>query len=419
MKSVFIRSAVLTCASVLLSVSVAQATSADNLSAVAKGIAYLNTQQAADGHINGFTGVTPWAAIAYSSNNVDLDTVKLTGGTSLRAYLAANPPTATAPATEWEKDILAITADSQNPYNFGGVNYVAGLKNLVSGGQIGSSSTVNDDVFGVLALIASREPNTSPALTGALAFIIAHQHADGGFSSGAAATDTSDVDDTAAAIMALKAAQSAGLSSASITSALSKAKAYILAMKNSDGGYPYDTNYGALSDVSSTSWVVMAFTALGEPISPNSLAAQAYIRGTQQPDGSFPYQLPLFDPAGTGDTFNSAYAIPALAGAAWPLRIYSGLIPEVAQDQTPSPTSSASPSPSASPTPTPAAGSALGATTTPPPTPSPAATAAGSVLGASTLPAVGEVSNAILLLAAFLIATAGGLAVLLRQHFKS
>ena len=267
MKTVLIKSLFLSGVIALAIAPSAHALSASNQAAVNKGIAYLQTQQSADGHINGFDGITPWAAIAFSSAGISLDTVKTAGGASLRSYLASNPPGATAKATEWEKDILAITADNQNPYNFGGVNYVAGLRALATGGQIGNLSTVNDDVFGVLALAASRADVTDPVFTGALNFVLAHQHADGGFSSGADAAATSDVDDTAAAVMALEAARNAGIGGSAAGPAITNALAFIAAMKNSDGGYPFDKNFGAASDVSSTSWVVMALGAAGQAAS--------------------------------------------------------------------------------------------------------------------------------------------------------
>jgi hypothetical protein len=105
----------------------------------------------------------------------------------------------------------------------------------------------------------------------------------------------------------------------------------------------------------------MALSSLGVEDGTAGTNVQSYLRGTQQPDGSFPYM------SGAGDTFDSAYAIMALAGGFWPGQVYDGPIP------------SESPSPSASPSPSPA-GSVLGAST-----------GGGSGAGtASTLPDVGS-----------------------------
>ena len=105
------------------------AVAAANQTAVANGVSYLRTQQAADGHISSaFAGDSGWSAIAFAAAGISLDGVQAPGGASLRDFLAANPPTAASPATDWERSILAITADNQNPYNFGGVNYVENLR---------------------------------------------------------------------------------------------------------------------------------------------------------------------------------------------------------------------------------------------------------------------------------------------------
>jgi prenyltransferase beta subunit len=416
MKFLFLRSAVLSCVLTLGLAPLAQAGAIANQSAVQHGLSYLQTQQASDGHINGFEGVSPWAALAFSSNGVDLHAVKTVGGSDLRTYSAANPPGASSHATDWEKAILAITADHQNPYDFGDVNYVSHLRSFESTGQIGSATAINDDIFGVLALIAARDVSSDSVLTGALSFIMSHQLSTGGFNSDTTAT-TADVDDTAAAVMALQAAEKYGLGGATIANSVTSAMTYISTMKNSDGGYPYDNSYGALSDVSTTSWVLMAFSSTGEFETVASAAAQAYILGTQQPDGSFPYQLPLFDPAGTGDTFNSSYAIPALAGVTWPESVYSGPLPGVGEsDVTPTPGPTVAPFQGQglpSPSPTPQVGAVLGASTSSAsPTPPPAS---GNVLGASTLPMVGTLSNELLLAFALSIAILSGVAVRLRQ----
>jgi prenyltransferase beta subunit len=345
----------------------ALAVAATNTTAVTNGINYLNAQQQADGSINGFTGINAWASLAYTAAGHD--------NASLRAYLLAHPPAAGASATEWERMILAITADGQNPYNFGGTNYVAGLKATHTGGQLGSTSAVNDDIFGLLALFAARAPVTDPAVTDALTFILGHQRADGGFSYSANAATGSDVDDTAAAIMALRAAQLATVPNTGIAAALADARAYMLGTQNSDGGFPYDPLTpadwgGPVSNVSTTSWALMALTSLGQANTPEGTAAQNYLKAAQQPDGSFPYTAP-----GAGDTFNSAYAVAALAGATWPQAVYNGPLPAAVNSSSPSPTP------------------------------------AGTVLGASSgvLPAVGQHSNQVPGLTALGVALASGL----------
>jgi prenyltransferase beta subunit len=359
--------------------------------AATAGLGYLSSQQQADGQISGFTGINAWAGLAYIAASQGLDTVKTSGGQSLRAYLSAHPPAAGASATEWERAILVITADNQNPYSFGGINYVEGLRSKHSAGQIGSATAVNDDAYGVLALVAANVPSSDPALVDATKFLLANQRSDGGFSYTTDASVGSDVDDTAAALAALAAAQDANVNAAGLTSALTQAQTYLLSKQNADGGFLSDPAWGTASNVSSTGVALIALNSLGLGSSAQALQAQAYLISTQQPDGSFPYQLPVA--AGqTGDTFNSAYAVAALAGGTWPQVVYDGPVP--------SPSPRVSPSPSPSPNP----GSVLGAST-------------GDSGGATpdTLPAVGQLGNLILFGLAALIAVGSGLILYRRQ----
>jgi hypothetical protein len=141
--------------------------------------------------------------------------------------------------------------------------------------------------------------------------------------------------------------------------------------------------------------------ALGQQSGTPSDEAQAYLRGAQQSDGSFPYQAPA-----PGDVFDTAPAVTALAGGTYPFKIFNGVIPrEVAQNPTPTPTPTPTPAPTATPTPSPTP-AVLGASTAP---------GSGGASG-GTLPAVGELSNALLLLLALAIATAAGVGVYLRQR---
>jgi hypothetical protein len=369
-----VRAAALSATLALLLPTVALATSPANTTAVAKGLAYLGTQKQPDGSFAGFAGVDAWVAMAYSAVGTTPDTT----------YLKAHPPAAGATATEWERDLLAISAAGQNPYNFGGVNYVAGLKALHTGGQLGSPTAVNDDFFGIAALVGAGLGSSDPALTDALAFTLAHQHADGGFSYTTDAATGSDTDDTSAAIIGLEAAKNAAV--AVPATALTNARAFLLSKQNADGGFLSDPAWGTDSNVSSSAWALMALNSLGEQNGTPGTAVQVYLRGTQQQDGSFPYM------SGPGDTFDSAYAVMALAGGDWPQHVYDGPVP--------------SPSVTPSPSPTPA-GSVLGASTGGP-----------SGAGTATLPAVGS-TGAGALAAVFTLAWFAVIAAAIRRRTQS
>lgn len=419
MKTLLIRSVLLSGAITLTLSPYAFATSAINQTSVSHGAAYLATQQAASGKIGSTISDSGWSAVALAASGLNLSTVKTAGGTSLRDYLAANPPASNAAATDWERSIIALTADGQNPYSFGGVNYVTGLRSFVNGGQIGSPTAVNDDLFGLIALMAARVDTGDPVVSQELSYVLSAQRADGGFSYTTDTTVGSDTNDTAAAVMALVAARNAGLGTSSLNSALTDAKQYLLGTQNKDGGFPYDPLTpiswgGPVSDVSSTSWVLMGLTALSDDSTAAGLDAASFIRAAQNGDGSFPYQAPA-----AGDVLDSAPAVTALAGGQYPLHIFAGEVPTgTAAAPTPSPTptgaGAASPSPTATPAPAVTSGTVLGAATAAAPSPGPAV-ASDSVLGASTLPVTGAVSNLLLLGLAFVIATATGFAVRLRQ----
>ncbi|MGH7246367.1 MAG: prenyltransferase/squalene oxidase repeat-containing protein, partial [Candidatus Levyibacteriota bacterium] len=292
-----------------------------------------------------------------------IGTVSASGSASLLDYLKNNPPTASSSSTDWSRKILAITAANQNPYSFNGTDYINGLSGFYTNNQIGNVSADNDDMFAVLAFVAGNMDKTNAILTDTVTFILNHQHADGGFSYATDPSTESDIDDTAAAIMALQAAKTHGVSLNGLDSGLTNAQNYMLSHQNSDGGFAYDpnpaTSFDTSSNISTTSWVMMALSALNAQSTSAYTNAQGFILTEQQPDGSFPYEA-IYPP---GDTFDSSYAIDALTETTWPLHIFAGTLPTVSptvvqNSPTPTPTlipsdTSANNSPTNTPTPTP------------------------------------------------------------------
>ena len=221
----------------------------------------------------------------------------------------------TESALSLEAPILALVAAGKDPRTFPNTDFVAALKGFVAGGQIGDVGLVNDDIFGVLALIAGGDPETSAEVQASLAFLLANQNTDGGWSYGVGGS--SDTNTTAAGIMALRAAGKA-ISDANIQ----KAIAYLKAAQNSDAGFPYNPKspYGTSSDASSGAWVVSAIYALGE--SPNSWSKGgatplSHLASLQKSGGFFINQ------EGAGETSftptETAYALIALLGKWYPI----------------------------------------------------------------------------------------------------
>lgn len=419
MKTVLLRSAVLSGALALAIAPFASATSSVNQTAVTNGANYITSQQTATGSVSASASDNDFAAIALVAAGQNLANVKLAGGTSLLAYEAANLPGASAKASDWERTILVAAAAGQDPYNFGGTDAVAKLKTFASAGQLGDPASTGDDIFGIMALAAAGVTSADAVMSAEIAAVLSYQRPDGRFSYSTDPTVTGDVDDTAAAIVALRSAEIVGGASPAVTTAINNALDYIAALKNTDGGYPSDPAWDTTSNVASSAWVLIALNSLGLGDSADGRAAQSYIKSQQLQDGSFPSS---WAPT-TGDFFDTNPAVTALAGSTWLPQVfeentYAGTA-AIADAESPSP----SVSPSVSPTPTPAQGAVLGASTvTPTPTPtatpaSAASTATGTVLGATALPVVGQVSNAVLLLWAVAVALTAAVLVSIRQYY--
>ncbi len=216
-------------------------------------------------------------------------------------------------AIDYEAPILAITALGQNPRTFGSTDYIAALKSYHTNSQIGDATTINDDMFGILALVSAGEPTSDSAVTDAKNFILSHQNIDNGW--GFAVTSDSDTNITASAILALLAA---GINSSD--SHIQSALTFLENSQNSDGGFPYNPN--TASDSSSTAWVIWALNALN--INPASLAKSnnnpiSYLESNQSDQGYFKFQ-----PSSGEDSFSAittAYAAIALQGKYLPIRI--------------------------------------------------------------------------------------------------
>ena len=217
-------------------------------------------------------------------------------------------------AIDYAAPILAITAIGQNPRVFPSTDYVAALKSYYTENQIGDIVMLNDDCFGILALVSAGESLDDAVIVDSKNFIFSHQNDDGGW--GFSVTVDSDTNMTAAAILALV---SAGVDSSD--SRIQNALSFLQASQNDDGGFPYYPNSD--SDSSSTAWVIWALNALD--IDPNSLTKSdntpiSYLELNQSEQGFFKYQ----NNSSGEDSFSvmtTAYAVIALQGKKLPLNI--------------------------------------------------------------------------------------------------
>ncbi len=366
-------------------------------SAINNGINYLGTQ------LNGATGqivggpiddASPWAAIAFSANGKDPSTVKSSDGApSLVDYLRNNSPTTCSTANEWEKWILAIIASGQNPYNFGGINYIGTLESSAyyTNNQIeyrpGDTIDIPSDWFGIMALIAGGVDKTDTALTDNLSFIISHQNSDGGFGYSTDPAAGSDGDDTAAAIQALVDARNYGVDNASLSAAIVNAKAYLLSTQDSSTGGFLAGSWATTPDSDSTTWALMALNVLGMINSDQANSARTWLISQQSSsnegftaatyDSNPPYELTGY----ASNSYTTSNALIGLAGKGWVLGNFDksestslGTIsPIVDCNPTPTPTDTLTPTPA--PTSIPSnSGNSSSPTATPTPTSTPTVT---------------------------------------------
>jgi len=206
-------------------------------------------------------------------------------------------PISNGSATDYEKRILAITALDENPRTFGSENFVEKLESFFDGNQIGDSSLLNDDIFGVLALTSAGISNNT--VSKSRQFILSHQNSDGGW--GFATSVGSDSNTTAMAVAALF--KTGGVPDSAFN--------YISSAQDSSGGYAFIPN--TAPDGASTAWVIAGLNSAGRNAPANAIE---FLNSLQLPNGSFKWK-----PAdNTGSSLVTAYAVIALSGHGVPIR---------------------------------------------------------------------------------------------------
>ena len=220
-------------------------------------------------------------------------------------------------ANDYSSAVLAITALGQDPRTFGGSDYAAKLKSFWNGTQLGDSNLLNDDIFGLLALVSAGEPLSNPIVSGIKNYIISEQNSDGGW--GWSPSAGSDSNMTSASVMALV---SAGVPTAdnSILTAVN----FLKTMQNQDGGFGYDgSDWGKVSDAASDSWVISAIYAISQnPADWNKGEVNpiTYLQSLQDATSGF-FHHQQGDQETSFTPTETAYAIIALEAKFFPLNI--------------------------------------------------------------------------------------------------
>lgn len=285
-------------------------------SAVADALDYLRGVQLADGSIVDF-GTTCWIVCAVVA--ADEDPADWTyAGDSLVDYLEAEVDSISG-VSNYSLAIMAVVAAGEDPASFGGIDLVSLLEGEYdSNGQLGDENLLCDDFWGLMALVAAGDDANSTLVSNARDFIVSNQSSDSGDygSWGWGVGQDGDVDDTAAAIMALMAT---GTSTSS--SVIVDGLAYLADNQDTSGGF---LSWGS-TNADTDSWAILSLVAADE--NPDSSDWEMGVNSPvddlltfQQPTGEFHWQSG--DP-GWNIPKTTASAIQALLGRPWPVKIAS------------------------------------------------------------------------------------------------
>ncbi|MDD3284978.1 MAG: DUF4430 domain-containing protein [Patescibacteria group bacterium] len=204
------------------------------------------------------------------------------------------------------KNLLALSSVESTDNNT--LNTLANnILSTMNNGQLGESSWLNDDFWGVLALSSVSKIENGDLIK---SFILNNQNDDGGWSW--AVSGYSDTNDTAAAIMALL-----ELGVSNNNSVITNALNYLENAQNDDGGFGYDTNSN--SDSNSTSWVISTLNKLNidsNTWNKDNNTPLTFLESLRQNDGSY-----LWASGSTsGINLSTAYALIAISGASYPVK---------------------------------------------------------------------------------------------------
>ena len=292
--------------------------------AVSDALDYLNSVQSSSGEIESFE-TSCWVVMAVVAAGEDPGAGRWVGSgdASLVDYLIANTDQLnSSDALEVSYFLLSMAAAGVDPTGVGGVDYVALLKGLVVNGQIGDETLLTDDFWGVLALVSAGESVGSAQIQNSIAFVKANQNPDGGWSS--AIGGPSDVDDSAAALMALMCAGEYDYSPVVLDGLQ-----YLLDVQYSTGGFSCDEpqlvwvegarTYNNFPNAVSGSLAMSAIVAVGRhpaqwPVAGPSVVD--HLLSLQNDDGSFSYKS---NEVGSDLALTTSLAVVALCYDSYPV----------------------------------------------------------------------------------------------------
>jgi len=241
--------------------------------------------------------LTEWAVMGLAAAGRHPATMHRRGGHTPGHFLASKAH-GWKDAFTLERGILAAVALNMNPANFAGRNLVHALRSKIGRhGRIGGF--LSSTYWGVMALKVAGAPVPRKSVD----YIKAHQSSSGGF--GYAAGTGSDSNDTAAALMALRAA-----GTPCGWRVMGRGYAYMHSLQRSDHGYALTSSAG--SDSQSTGWAIAARIKCHM----SNTRALGYLAARKHSNGMYSYRKGVVQtPA-----WVTSQVLPAVNGKGYPIR---------------------------------------------------------------------------------------------------
>mgnify|MGYP001045492038 FL=1 len=275
-------------------------------------LAWLKTQQQADGGFtNGFSegsdlGTTCDVLLAIAAAGEDASTWVSDDGLSPLDYLSQQVSSGAVEILSLKaKIVMALVSTGQDPASFAGADLIADL----NAGFDESTGSYGGNTFEqALVMLALRNAG-QPVPAEAAQLLLDSQAEDGAWALfGETKAGAGDTNTTAMVMQALVAAGE--------EQGLEEALAYLQAVQNGDGGFPYQSpsEYGTDTDANSTAVVLQALLAAGEalddwaPVDAGPLEALDSLYDATT--GAFLWQAVVPSP----NVLATAQAIPALVG---------------------------------------------------------------------------------------------------------
>ena len=253
---------------------------------VKQAVAYLKEIAEADGSFGKSDLYTDWAAVAYGASRVKGEPYD-----KVVSYLRSIA-TPSLSLTDNERRAIALLALGQNPYSFGGVNYIELIVKDFDNVQFGEPDLVNDDIFGLITLLGAGYTVDDEIISSDIKFVLSEQKTNGSWEG--------SVDLTAAAVQALAPFDSLE----NVSDSINNAKKYLKDSQEEDGGW---------GSVYSTAWVLQAENVLGEDWKKNGKRGENYLGLYQQGDGGVLSKKEKSE----NRIWATSYAIPGALGKPW------------------------------------------------------------------------------------------------------